>query len=323
MFFQNNYIEYSSNKIGSIWIPFLLREGYIGEVVNVFRRTINIRNTNNTLLSITALNYYSPIYINIPSNVFINFQEVVKPYSPVFIRKPYIIVGRLKIHYNINTRTIYSTQICHMCNIVSSFTADDNFLLKIYKRISFIIDIVDKSDNIIEMLRKASLTSNIKELLLELKKTLKRNGNSQKKYMQISEKFYSILGLGYGVTPSSDDYVGGLLGVINTYLACNYKKPLILDLRRVLSRTNWVSGYLLYYNHVGLFNNIFEDFIAGIFRKELARSIDAFISLLSIGHTSGLDMALGALGGFAIIGSLKGCEKCLEEYFSLFYENLS
>ncbi len=309
-----------ADKIGSLWIPFLMRDKIlIGEVVNIFRRTINIRCVNDMLLSITALNYSSPVYVNVVSDIGgINFQKHVRPYEEVFFEKPYITIGDIRINVDLNKRKIHLPRTCSMCNLINSFVDSYNFLLGLYRKIFFFINIIDKPNNILELIVKTRLGDKIYSLLEQTEKYVARNGKDE----LVSDKIYQLLGLGYGVTPSTDDFIGGLLGALNIYLACNKRTPVILDRKRILSKTNWVSGYLLYYNHLGLFNSVFEGFIEDLFRKDLKESINSFLSLISIGHTSGLDMSLGALSALAVIEEAVTGRKIIDEYFDLFLEKL-
>ncbi len=311
-------ISLAASKVGSLWIPFLIREEVpVGEVVNVFRRTINIRCMNGMLLSITASNYSSPIYVNVTSGTGqINFQKHVRPYEEVFFKRSDILVGDLRINVSLSKEKFHFPRTCSMCILVNSFANSYGFLLRLYKKILYFINIVDKQNNILELIAKMKLEKKIRSILEQIKGYVVHDDNSE-----VLAEVYNILGLGYGVTPSTDDFIGGLLGTLNIYLACNKMNPLILNIERVLSKTNWVSGYLLYYNHFGLFNSILEDFIENVFRRELEKSIDSFLSLISIGHTSGLDMSLGALAAFAIVEEVSTGVKIIDDYFNLFFRN--
>ncbi len=307
-----------SHKIGSLWIPFLIKDkAFIGEVINIFRRTVNIRCINNMLLSITALNYSSPIYVNVTSDIDeIDFQKHIRPYEEVFFEKPYITIGNIRISTDLSKEKIYFPRTCSMCDIINSFVCSYDFLLRLYKKVFFLINIIDKPNNILELIIKTNLENEIYSILKQMRKYIVSDGRNQ----LLSNKIYRLLGLGYGVTPSTDDFIGGLLGILNIYLACNKKRsPIILNRERILSKTSWVSGYLLYYNHLGLFNSIFEEFIGNLFRMNLNRSINSFLSLLSIGHTSGLDMGLGALSALAVIGEAITGREIIDEYFDLFF----
>ncbi len=316
--------ELIASKIGSLWVPFIIKDKVIiGEVVNVFRRTINIKDTNNMLLSITALNYSSPIYVNIDygdynQNWSVNLQEHVRPYERVFFSKPYIIIGKLRIRTKLLREKIVTPHICSICGLINSTSIKQefkDFLMNLYKRINFLINIIDKPNNILELVEKMNMEKKIFDIVREIKRyVIERN------YVP-TRKIYSILGLGYGVTPSSDDFLSGLLGAINVYLTCNNIEPLILNKNLILEKTNWVSGFLLYYNHFGLFNNILEGFLESIFRMKYVDSLNLFLSLLSIGHTSGLDMTLGVLAALAVILEVLHGEIFIEEYFELFFEN--
>ncbi len=314
--------ELVASKIGSLWIPFIVRDrNLIGEVVNVFRRTINVRNVSKMLLSITALGYCSPVYINVNNydrNQLVNFQEYVRPYEKVLFNKPYVIVGKLRIRIELHRERIITPHICSMCGQVNSNTRNYEFIdfsKDLYSRVRFFLNIIDKPNNILELVKEMGMKTKILDILYKLKKYIVENPNI------FIPEIYSILGLGYGVTPSTDDFLGGLLGTANIYLTCNGLKPLILDKNLVLKRTNWVSSYLLYYNHLGLFNNVLEGFIENIFRMKYRDSMDYLFSLLSIGHTSGLDTSLGVLAALAVIlESLHGGE-FIDEYFKLFFEN--
>lgn len=288
-------------KIGSLWLPYIHKSRdskvYVGEVVNVFRRTINIKTASNTLLSITSQNYFSPIYINIEGKDYlipIDFSKMVRPYERVYINNGEVTINTISLKINeISGNMIYTPTIC--MKITRKGIILDNVdlhkLTKMLSKVSFIINIVEKPNNIIELVEKNNFMNLLEKLVNNIYGYLSNTLGER----EVVDSIYSFLGLGFGYTPSSDDFISGLLGVLNLFLSYSRRDIIKLNKHIILTRTNWVSGNLVYLNHLGLFSSVFEEAVEALLMFNEYRIIDAFLSLLSIGHTSGFDMFIGAL----------------------------
>lgn len=312
-------------KIGSLWLPYIYESHdnkvYVGEVVNVFRRTINIKTISNTLLSITSQNYFSPIYINIERKDYpipIDFSKIVRPYEQVYVTNGEITINTISLKINeISSNMIYTPTIC--MKIARKGIILDNVdlhkLSKMLSKVSFIINIVEKPNNIIELIKKNNFINKLKSLVNNIYGYL----NNTLEKGEVVDSIYSFLGLGFGYTPSSDDFISGLLGILNLFLSYNCRDIIKLDKHIILTRTNWVSGNLVYLNHLGLFSSVFEEAVEALLMFNEYKIIDSFLSLLSIGHTSGFDMFIGALTASTIIYDYCNGTNILKDFMKMIF----
>lgn len=312
-------------KIGSLWLPYIYQsyssKTLVGEVISAFRRTINIKTVSNTLLSIATQSYFSPIHINIMNeggcSALVDFTKVVRPYEQVYIDNGEIIINTISLKIDkilgnmIYTPTIYlkiARKGIPLCN------ADLHELNKVLRKIFFIANIIEKQNNVIEFVEKNGLEDLLKKVISAVYSYL--NGEIEKEVAV--NAIYSFLGLGFGYTPSSDDFISGLLGILNLFLSYSRRDIIKLDRHVILAKTAWVSGNLIYLNHLGLFSSVFEKAVEALLMFKGYKIIDVFISLLPVGHTSGFDMFMGALTASIMIYDYCNNVGILEEFMKMF-----
>lgn len=114
-----------------------------------------------------------------------------------------------------------------------------------------------------------------------------------------------LLGFGYGLTPTGDDYLTGLLLVV-TLPGSPLSKfrsviPELLALAKV--KTNEISQTELYHAARGTGRKVLLDFIEMCMYG--GNELEALNRLLSVGQTSGRDLALGVLTGFEVIDEME------------------
>jgi hypothetical protein len=115
-----------------------------------------------------------------------------------------------------------------------------------------------------------------------------------------------LVGLGYGLTPSGDDFLAGLIGTLNCFAKNNHLSPIlneqIITLNKVIystlgtSKTNLISETLLENALSGFLSETIGDFLRSLFKKHgnSEKNLDERLEdLLSIGHSSGADFLAG------------------------------
>ena len=172
-------------------------------------------------------------------------------------------------------------------------------LNQLLKKAWFIILIMDLKDSIYDLMMKNTYLRN---QVTKVKGLLRRYvEGSVSKDVVISE-LSKLLGAGAGFTPSSDDYLSGLLGFFNIYLV-KYRvaEPIYIPLKVLEERTTWVSSRLINYSQHGLLIEPLDEAVTSLLKGDLNSLYDAFLKLFSVGHTSGLDMFLGVIDSTMVL----------------------
>jgi Protein of unknown function (DUF2877) len=121
---------------------------------------------------------------------------------------------------------------------------------------------------------------------------------------RILQNTNALIGLGAGLTPSGDDFLGGLLFTTKTLQAANsttnfFDHEIIIE--RYRARTHPISFALLQDLANGYAVAPLHQIINGLLSKESLESIYPFVSQLTqIGHSTGWDLLTGLLTGSLI-----------------------
>lgn len=124
----------------------------------------------------------------------------------------------------------------------------------------------------------------------------------------------SVIGFGYGLTPSMDDFISGLM-TSYIYMAIYYKK----DLKQIyefnnkiissgLPKTTRVSAEMLKHSSVGEINEAVRNLMVSTLNlKDGNQSsiVKALMEVIGYGETSGTDTSLGIYLGLRILTNLK------------------
>jgi hypothetical protein len=111
----------------------------------------------------------------------------------------------------------------------------------------------------------------------------------------------SLVGLGPGFTPSGDDVLGGFLAVHNSFTEGIGHQPILLDFDVLENKTNWISAKLLDYMQRLVLDQQMIRMIDSATSGKRDELVLAFESLLPRGHTSGIDIAVGAVLGLGVM----------------------
>jgi hypothetical protein len=120
----------------------------------------------------------------------------------------------------------------------------------------------------------------------------------------ISKNAGALVGLGAGLTPSGDDFLGGLLfslHILQTAYPGLFHTPLILPIETYRLRTHLISFTLLNDHASGYSIAPMHFILNGLLSGEPLEGIYPFINRLTgIGHSTGWDLLTGMLTGMLI-----------------------
>ncbi len=120
----------------------------------------------------------------------------------------------------------------------------------------------------------------------------------------ISQNATALIGLGPGLTPSGDDFAGGLLFAIKILQTAYPNLKLVnqtIPIEKYQSRTHLISFTLLQDLANGHGVAPLHQIMTGILRGDSFDSIDPFISQLTqIGNSTGWDLLAGLLAGLLV-----------------------
>lgn len=109
-----------------------------------------------------------------------------------------------------------------------------------------------------------------------------------------------LIGLGWGLTPTCDDYMAGLLAAL--WAGKGYPREKLLALgeglwARSAGRTTAVSAEFFRWAARGYFSRGILDLLACVLKDDAAGLPEAMRRLLSVGHSSGCDTLMGITCG--------------------------
>ena len=122
----------------------------------------------------------------------------------------------------------------------------------------------------------------------------------------IASEAEELLGLGPGLTPSGDDFVGGLIFAAATLHAaypdaCRWNEPLLTSIAdRALDHVNPISHALLVDHANGMGTAAAHDVLHAVFAGDEIEARSAAHRLTTVGHTSGWDILAGMMTGMLL-----------------------
>jgi hypothetical protein len=125
-------------------------------------------------------------------------------------------------------------------------------------------------------------------------------------YRSIPETVSELIGLGEGLTPSGDDFLGGFFFCLNRLQqAYPHELDITSDysifLERCKTRTNLISFTLLKDNIHGYGLEPLELFFSALLQGDPFINVQSYAELLvHVGHSTGWDMLTGFLAGMAV-----------------------
>jgi len=257
-----------------------------------FRRTINFQN-NSMLISIVNEDIGRG-----PLNIIVRGLDLQKIHS-LSIYNNILTINNIQIL--INEIVKYSSKLSLKAVSISKLTDNLKFVqtsltkLCAPKSLGFLLDEKKKKDftsgfekEFVKRMRAGV------ELIIDGKMTSLENGIS------------TIKGCGFGLTPSGDDFIAGLLAGL--YLKQELFGNDLSEIRNAIYKTaqgdNLISNTFLYLARDGLFVERFKNFINSLLYEEKEEIHANIQKIINVGETSGADMLVGFMFSFKKVGEL-------------------
>ncbi len=140
--------------------------------------------------------------------------------------------------------------------------------------------------------------------------TLRPLASGKDDAMFSTANYLPLIGRGGGFTPAGDDFVCGLVTMFNYVARCRRTKRVSLPRKLLLSRTVAESAAILSYSSSGYADEALGRLVINSLTGK--RYYDELLAVAHRGHTSGIDMSLGALLGEAALAENRGTKGALD-----------
>ncbi|WP_313165156.1 DUF2877 domain-containing protein [Sedimentibacter sp.] len=291
--YDRHFIEYFNNSTDN---------EKIGELHSVYTKTINFSDNKKDMYTIgTKRIDNSPYTVILDTETldFSNFQ--FESETPIFKVKDKIIIGdKIEIRF-IRGSALWDSDIRTIKRI------DEDIVLNHIEHFNKVIRNSGSYGGCKYYYLKNYLqTENDKPTLIE-KELCKRTESfiCNIKRGNINEEIIApLIGFGAGLTPSGDDFITGFLSVTNI-ISINYTSKIKSELVRSIDinkiSTTDVSRQMLLTAINGEAREYIINFILSFLNKNEKEFLLSLNNLLSIGCSSGTDIAIGAVTAFIII----------------------
>lgn len=259
----------------------------IGQVLNTFSNSFYLRTLNGELVFVTNRSLRSPITINLDTTC--NLEQLVKPTEPVRVKRKKLCLGTDTI-IELSSASLYQDRLEPTSELGPEFTK----IGKSLRLISFILSIIDTRQSVLDPYALAH--PRIVDFVSEGVMPLRRPGTEGR----FREAALKIVGSGSGFTPSGDDTLGGLLATYNSFARTIGRAPVLLDFQLLEEKSSWISAKLLDYMQRLILDEQLRGLIDSVNKNE-DNLVTAMETLLPRGHTSGIDMAVGAILALSLI----------------------
>jgi len=247
----------------------------IGLVRHVFANTIYI-NSGNALIVLTRKGFRAPMNIGLTGDG-IPLYGYVEPGDIVRMDGGLLRVGKIEVE--LKGASIYRAEL-KLGNV--NLEPLGEALKKASLMLSLLYQVSPHGLNLLPE------TERFKEFVREVVTPFTRGRDAP---LKSSDSYVRLLGLGEGFTPSGDDFLSGFIPTIN--FLTPFK--VFLSPRVLLRSTSWASAMLLDYAQRGFV----DEALARVIRSAAAGDGDGFLhgilDLARRGHTSGLDISVGAV----------------------------
>ena len=283
-------ITLRANRVGSLALKVLSAENsaVAGQVVNVFPNSFYLKTSNGDLVFVTNYSVRSPITINLDTTL--NLERVVKPLELLYPSGKEIHIGTDCI-INLGEASLYQSASSLPSEPVSGIEK----IGKPLRVVSFILSIIETSQSALDPhgLAHARIVDFVSNGTIPLRHT-----GTEERFLEAALK---IVGLGLGFTPSGDDVLGGFLLAYNSFAEAIGRTPILLESRLLEEKTSWISAKLLDYMQHLIVDEQLERFLGSVFSGDEDDAVIALETLLPRGHTSGIDITVGAILALSLI----------------------
>jgi hypothetical protein len=277
-----------AKSVGSLALRALSRGGsaVVGTVVNAFANSFYARTGKDELLFFTNHSIRSPITVNLDTKS--DLETLVTPLQSLTVKGKQILVGT-DTTITLDAALLYddTTEQSSEANL------DFSMIRKSFRIVSVILGIIDTSQSVLDP--HAIAHNSVVEFASDAVMSLLRPGGEER-FRQVAMR---IVGLGSGFTPSGDDTLGGFLAVYNSFASAIGRAPILLDLHAMEERTSWISAKLLDHMQYVILDEQVRALIDSVINEDAL--VLAFESLLPRGHSSGIDISVGAILALGII----------------------
>ncbi len=259
-------------------------ESTLGHVIVAFANSFYVKTLDNQLLFVTNRSLRSPITINVAGVT--DFNYLVDPSEPVYLRQARLNSSKLSIVFTgvgKKERFIEKVESPHYSKLL-----EDSAL------ITTILNVVENTGSVLDPKQHMihdPICDFINYGVIPL-----RVKWSPSNFAKAAE---NIVGLGLGFTPSGDDFLLGFLVIYNSLSPAIGRPPIHLEFDQVAERTSWISAKLLdYAQHLQI-----DDQLLHLVQSTSSTldTVTALETLIPRGHTSGIDIVVGAVLGLSIV----------------------
>ena len=264
------------------------QESMIGQVIVTFPNSFYLKTRKSQLVFITSRTLRSPITVNLEYSG--NLTDIIKPLDPVHVNDGRLCHSNFSIEFagsspeGQKTFPVYGVQYAKLI--------EASILL------STILRIIENAGSVLDpsqIILHDSISDFVENAIIPL-----RTREFPSDFASAASK---IIGLGTGFTPSGDDFLLGFLLIYNSLAPSITRTPICLDIALLASRTNWISAKLLdYAQHLQVDDQLLH--LVQSMSDECEDTVTAVESLIPRGHTSGIDMATGAVFGMSITSDI-------------------
>jgi hypothetical protein len=276
--------------IGSLAREVLSTENSVvaGQVVNVFPNSFYLKTSGGDIAFFTNYSVRSPITINLDTTL--NLEGAVKPLEPVYTGGKEIRVGTGCI-IDLGQASVYQNLSSVLREPVSGIEKIGESL----RVVSFILKIIETSQSALDPqgLAHARMVGFVSDAVISLRQNV-----AEERFLEAASK---IVGLGLGFTPSGDDVLGGFLLAYNSFAELIGRAPILLQLRLLVEKTSWISAKLLDYMQHLIVDEQLNHALGSVFNGDEDDAVIALETLLPRGHTSGIDITVGAVLALSLI----------------------
>jgi len=264
----------------------LYENSILGHVIVAFPNSFYVKTLDNQLLFITNRSLHSPITINVAGAT--NFTYLLEPTEPVYLRQARLSSSRLSIEF---------TDVGKEKKKILLEKIESPHYLKLLEDsalMSTILNVIENTGSVLDP-KQHMIHDPICDFINYGVIPLRAKW-SPSNFAKAAE---NIVGLGLGFTPSGDDFLLGFLVIYNSLSPAIGRPPIHLEFDQVAERTSWISAKLLdYAQHLQI-----DDQLLHLVQSTSSTldTVTALETLIPRGHTSGIDIVVGAVLGLSIV----------------------
>lgn len=248
-----------------------LPDGPIGKIIQTFKNTVYVRTDDDNLICITTYDVKGPVNINLLNDTDLT---TIQPGDLVYKAK-----GSLKVRgwvLPISTRCVYCSkrELGPVGDFRERSLSAASFLLIMAPEGS----ILDHNSPFF-----TTFSENIRQIV-----TYSRRADR----MGLQNVISKLVGLGGGSTPSGDDFLAGFLFCLRQLASPKGNMSTTFDIN---NKTSWYSRKFIEYAQQGFVIQPLEDYTSAVLSGTEEIVTTSMLDLAEVGHSSGIDSAVGVL----------------------------